>query len=281
MATEKNIDELIDIVEMGERSFSLDEIEMLANNKRIQRAFEIKNNGHLYSTILLSLTHETFEEAESKKLWDNILEHLTLLNKKVDRNVGIAVAALDYLLNIKKALSNPKIIEESKSNIITTASTIDELTELYLRDIFDIVLPKEWDDARRRNTSMCLLMIDIDDFKQVNDKFGHQTGDDVLKKIGQTINQLVREMDWAVRYGGEELAVLMPHTDLDEAKKVANRILTSIERLKFEDFQVTVSIGLSENNHNICNHKEFIKAADKALYQAKKAGKNQIKNTSE
>ncbi len=115
-------------------------------------------------------------------------------------------------------------MEEKKSDFLTDSSTKDGLTNLYLRDIFDVFLKKEIDLAKRKNTIITLALIDIDDFKKVNDNFGHQKGDEVLSKIGKILNDSIRQMDFAARYGGEELSIVMPNTKLEQGYKIANRV---------------------------------------------------------
>ncbi len=268
--------QLEDIVEFDDRTLSLEDIESIANDEKIRENYENRYKNRLYSTILLSLTHESFQEDESKSLWYEILSHMRQLEHILGRRVGLSVASLDYLTNIKNALSEPKIIEENKSIFIAGATTKDELTGLYLREVLDVVLKKEIEEANRKNTSVCLLMIDIDDFKKINDQYGHLKGDEVLSKIGTTINDSVREMDLAVRYGGEEMAILMPRIDLDQAFKAAQRIRKAIEQIQFKDFFVTVSIGLSQTSRQIDSPDRLIHAADEALYNAKNKGKNRV-----
>lgn len=198
------------------------------------------------------------------------------LNKILCRNVGISVASLDYLSNIHKKLSEPKIIEETKSKYVADATTKDELTGLYLREVFDVVLAKEIEEANRKKSPLCLLMIDIDDFKNVNDTYGHLEGDKVLEKLGAVINDSVRNMDLAARYGGEEIGVIIPRVNKQEAHKAAERIRQAIENLQFHNFSVTVSIGVALISKYINSPSELIRAADEALYEAKDKGKNQV-----
>jgi len=271
-----NYNRLEDIVELDDRTLSLADIEAIANNESVRKRYENKHKNCLYSTILLSLTHESFQESESKSMWNEIIAHMRQLEDILGRSVGLSVASLDYLTNVKKALSEPKIIEENKSTFIAGATTKDELTGLYLREVFDVVLKKEMEEANRKNTSLCLLMIDIDDFKKINDQYGHLKGDEVLKKIGTAINDSVREMDLAARYGGEEMVVLMPRVDIKQAYKVAQRIRQTIEQIQLKEFFVTVSIGLSQTSRHIDTPDKLIHAADEALYDAKKKGKNQV-----
>ncbi|MCJ7773554.1 MAG: GGDEF domain-containing protein, partial [Desulfobacterales bacterium] len=108
----------------------------------------------------------------------------------------------------------------------------------------------------------------------VNDTYGHQEGDNVLKKIGKTINNFVRKMDFPARYGGEEFAIIMPQADMEQAFRAAERIRKRIAQLEFKGFSVTISIGISQASRNFNTPEKLIHAADTALYEAKDNGKN-------
>ena len=125
-------------------------------------------------------------------------------------------------------------------------------------------------------------MSDIDFFKKVNDTYGHAVGDCVLKTVAKTIKKELRESDIASRYGGEEFVFLLPQTNLEEAKVVAERLRLAVENKKInieeynikdtKEISVTVSIGVSEFNKNEKDHEMLYKNADNALYQAKETG---------
>jgi diguanylate cyclase (GGDEF)-like protein len=227
--------------------------------------------------VLSSITNKKYKNNKiSKKLFNNIHKHYNNLNTTLKRDVGIIVASLDYLTNILDNLDEPKIIEEKKSKMLSEMATMDELTELYLRDIFDVILSKEINESKRNDKIVSLMIIDIDDFKKVNDEHGHQKGDEVLKCIGQLLNDNVREMDTAARYGGEELVIIMPNTTLKQAYRIADRIRADISKLEFDSFSIKVSIGVSQTDENINSTKKLIKTADEALYEAKNSGKNKV-----
>lgn len=271
--SDKQIEELIDI---GEGTLPLKRIDAIANDDGVRMRYEGKYGNTLYPTILKSLTHEIFSEEEAFRLWKAIVDHRNELNRILGREVGVPVAAMDYLLNIKDKLSDPKIIEEEKMGFVTETTLRDDLTGLLVREVFDTLLKKEISRAERNETELCLLMMDIDDFKRINDTHGHLKGDEVLRKIGHLVQQSIRQMDVAARYGGEELVVIMPDTDMFDASQVGERIRRAIEQLDFDDFNVTVSMGISEFGRSNRNPENMIAAADAAMYRAKRAGKNRI-----
>lgn len=265
-----------DLIETAESALSLEIIESIVRHQSIRERFERDYGAKLYSEILLVLTHERYEPEEAKLIWDKINSHLDNLTNRLDRNPGIAVAALDYLSNIHNLLSAPVLIEKDKSAFISETTTKNGLTQLYIRSVFDVVLQKELEKSFRTKENLSLLLIDIDDFKQVNDQYGHLEGDEVLRAIGGLINRNIRKMDTAARYGGEELAIIVPESTPDEVESLAERIRKKISEIKFSSFSVTVSIGICHFTLDIKTTKNLIDGADKALYEAKRSGKNHV-----
>lgn len=266
---------LEDIIEKN--IFKITDIEKILNDADIFKKYKDKHPDDLYKIIISSITHEQYESNEdAKKVFFKISSHYKNLNTTLNRDVGLIVASLDYLTNIANTLEEPKIIEEDKSDVLTEMATIDELTELYVRDVFEIILAKEISDSNRNHRKLSLLMIDIDDFKKINDTYGHQTGDEVLHKIGVFFNRNIRKMDIAARYGGEEIVVLMPHTTLDQAFMIADRMRIDISKLTFGDFSISVSIGVGQTDAKVNSATKLIEIADKALYKAKNSGKDRV-----
>ncbi len=158
----------------------------------------------------------------------------------------------------------------------------DGLTGLYNHRYFQLALEKEISRASRHKGSLFIMLLDIDYFKDYNDRFGHQMGDVLLQEISKLLMKNVREVDLVARYGGEEFAIILPHTDKKGALQVAERIRQTIEEYPFrgkDDKEIickTVSIGLASYNKK--NSKvDLINYADNALYQAKHSGRNMVK----
>lgn len=152
----------------------------------------------------------------------------------------------------------------------------DHLTGLYNRRSFDTRLRDEVERIRRYRRPFGLLMIDIDHFKACNDRYGHQKGDEVLRGVSRLILKGIRRSDFAARYGGEELAVVLPETGKEQAAQVAEKVRSSVatESEKYTGVAVTVSIGGACCEESGCEAGDLLAHADAALYEAKQAGRN-------
>ncbi len=192
---------------------------------------------------------------------------------------------LDYLDEIKAQAQ--MTLSRAKSYIeVLKHATLDALTNYNNRHQFEKRLKETTAAAKRQNQPLCCIMSDIDFFKRVNDTYGHAVGDCVLKNVAKTIKKELRESDIPSRYGGEEFIFLLPQTNLDEAKVVAERLRSKVEKKKIniEDYkiegikeiQVTISIGVSEFKKTDKNPEILYKKADSALYQAKESGRNRV-----
>ena len=155
-------------------------------------------------------------------------------------------------------------------------ATTDPLTGVANRRVFDSRLAVDFAHARRYGRSMAVIMLDVDNFKQRNDRFGHDEGDSTLKRMAALLARGVREADLVVRYGGEEFVLLLPETDEGQALQMSNRILAMVRGYEWGREQVTVSGGVADLQPSIVRPHELVTRADKALYAAKRAGKDRI-----
>ncbi len=189
------------------------------------------------------------------------------------------------MLRIKKLQDQLRSTRRS----LEEQSVTDALTGLKNRRFFDERFPEEFRRAQRYGDPVSLMMIDLDHFKQVNDQFGHQMGDVVLRDAAQVIKASVRDPDICARYGGEEFAVILPKTHLSGALTVAERVWRGLKEKVYRqevpavgqagmvEVRVTASIGLAFfPSKDILSAELLVKFADEALYQAKRSGRNNI-----
>jgi len=160
-------------------------------------------------------------------------------------------------------------------------ATVDSLTGIYNRRQFSFLAENEVERALRYNRQLTLIMMDLDRFKDVNDTFGHKTGDQVLQTICKRCAQALRKIDIMGRYGGEEFVVILPETSTESAFVLADRLRKTIEDLEIlapkGSIHVTASLGLAALDEQCITLENLLECADKALYDAKQAGRNQVK----
>lgn len=154
---------------------------------------------------------------------------------------------------------------------------IDPLTNLFNRRALTELVYPIWNLGKRQQTSMSIMLVDLDWFKRINDEFGHLIGDDVLKHVAQTLKNRLRLSDIILRWGGEEFLVFLPDTDIVQAKFIAEKLQRYFDNNKVNDVtRVTISVGVASSVPSEISFDELIKLADKSLYQAKKNGRNQV-----
>jgi diguanylate cyclase (GGDEF)-like protein len=165
---------------------------------------------------------------------------------------------------------------EAQNEQLRFLATRDPLTSCLNRRSFFEQFEACWKTMSRYGHPMGCLMVDIDNFKSINDRFGHSTGDAVLKHVAGVLLRLARETDHVCRYGGEEFCVLLPHVSADGAKQAAERYRQAVAALSFANVSVTVSLGCSSREAGATSIEEFLEQADQALYTAKRLGRNQV-----
>ncbi|MFH0763963.1 MAG: sensor domain-containing diguanylate cyclase [Candidatus Omnitrophota bacterium] len=202
---------------------------------------------------------------------NRVVAILTVENLPREELERFIILAMQFALEIKKVL-----LYETVEKLATT----DSLTGLYVRQYFSERLGEELQRSKRYKLKLALLMIDIDNFKQANDTYGHLVGDVILKNLGAILKESIREIDLVSRYGGEEFTVALPETGSDGALIVAERIrkktAENIFKAYDEKLKVTVSVGVSVYPKDSARLKDLIEKADRAMYAAKKMGKNLV-----
>jgi diguanylate cyclase (GGDEF)-like protein len=165
---------------------------------------------------------------------------------------------------------------------IKELSETDHLTGLYNRQTFDGYFELKFTQAIQQTENLSLVMLDIDDFKKINDGYGHQVGDECLKAVAQYLRQTnLRKDDFVARYGGEEVVIVLANTDIKGAAEISQRICDGLSQIELNAGQgtilLTASFGVAELTYNQANNTtQLLKRADDALYQAKAQGKNQV-----
>lgn len=198
------------------------------------------------------------------------------LMRPIDRN--------ELLARVRTQIRNKRYAERLRTTVTSSmeAAVIDQLTGLHNRRYFDRQMPLLFDQARADSKPMSVLVLDIDRFKSINDTFGHDAGDEVLRAFAKRVRSCVRGEDMLVRFGGEEVVIVSPETSDDVAALVAERIRHKVESGGFaidrgaRQIPVTVSIGLAHLSRDDATPHDLLKRADEALYQAKSAGRNRV-----
>lgn len=197
------------------------------------------------------------------------------LRKPIDRK--------ELLTRVNHHINFSKTIEET--NLNKKLANTDSLTGLYNRRYIQSLINLEFNNTQTKKSLFSIIMIDIDDFKKINDTYGHNEGDKVLKTLTNIMIKNVREIDTVSRYGGEEFLILLPNTDLEATSFIAERIRKATENSETYTeeeklIKFTISLGITECNKNIKDTQELINIADKMLYESKSNGKNRVSTTS-
>ena len=248
------------------------------------------SKDELIATNHRIIRHSDMKESTYKELWETITSGKTwkgeIKNKKKNGDYYWVKASISPVFDNKEEIISYTSIREdiTDKKIIEEISITDGLTNIYNRRYFDEIFPKIINEAKRKNELVAFVFMDIDHFKQYNDNYGHQKGDEVLINFAACLKQsLHRSSDYTFRLGGEEFAVVYQMETKEKAVEFANNLRKNIENLKIEhkyssvSSYITASMGLICKNANEIVIDEIYKQADDLLYQAKRSGRNQVK----
>jgi diguanylate cyclase (GGDEF)-like protein len=198
-----------------------------------------------------------------------------------DEEHGLQLGAVDYITkpirpSIVKARVKTHITLKQQHDQLVGMATHDQLTGLYNRHYLSDTLSKKVSQSIRHHEALSVIMIDIDHFKNVNDTFGHLTGDKILKDVGDVIQGSARKEDIAARFGGEEFILVLDNCSLKDAIIKAQHLREKIEVLSPEDIAISASFGVAQMDESIKRYEDLLKNADLALYRAKEEGRNRV-----
>jgi diguanylate cyclase (GGDEF)-like protein len=246
----------------------------------------IINSDDINRKVISEYEHEYFNEKTNK--WYKVQNKITKLSSGKIIQVVIALdissqkeAQGKFITTQVKLVQQTQKLEKAHQELKLLAS-IDPLTKLYNRRYFIELSEPILDLAKRNNTNTAVIMLDIDKFKNVNDTYGHNIGDEVLVALALKLQEISRKSDVASRWGGEEFLILLPNTDINGALIIAEKIRQNLEELVIDlkdekKLQFTVSVGVSpfdkESNDTL---QSAINRADEALYKAKESGRNRV-----
>jgi diguanylate cyclase len=221
--------------------------------------------------------HKTQMEQVNRELRTLASADSPMLTKVVLGTIAEVMEINDRLQNRLSAAETKLQQQARQMESHITAARTDPLTTLPNRRAFDDELLRRLAEWNRKRNSFCLLMIDVDHFKSLNDRYGHPAGDQVLRSLAEVLRGTAREMDMVARIGGEEFAAILPSTSAQEGRQATERILAAVAaapiRVDQKELKVTVSLGLAAVTAGD-DHTRLISRADEALYMSKHAGRN-------
>jgi diguanylate cyclase (GGDEF)-like protein len=277
--------ELKDLEEQG-----IDLIEVLGQDRHLESPEALqtivlrlaRSGENLYSELLYYLTYRRFPPEQAENIWKAIMKHKRRLQEKLGRSVSFRVAALEYLTSRNVLLRGVHLIARPEFETILSFVNIDEVTSVYSRRYFNARLAEELNRARRYGSMLSLLLIDLDNFKTVNESDGHLQGDAILRRLGRLLRDSTRQTDAPCRFGGDEFAILLPQTNREEALATAERIRSAAAGIRVHGKAgrlepLTLSIGGATFPADCEEPEELIALADQMCLEAKRAGKNCVR----
>jgi diguanylate cyclase (GGDEF)-like protein len=233
--------------------------------------------GLFLQRFLKSLTQIDFTESLSLEIWERILDRRAELKQLIGRPVALKTAMMDVLTS-SNYLRQPILMEYEELKKLQVNAATDPLTGLYNRRLFEEYFEKELNRSRRYDLSLALIVLDLHMFKDVNDRFGHPRGDEVLRMAASTLRHSMRTSDYAFRIGGDEFALLLPQADAEQAGTLGRRIHTNFSAVlqpQRMDLPLGLDYGLAVYPQDGDQTAILMKVADERLYQMKYANRPQ------
>jgi diguanylate cyclase (GGDEF)-like protein len=235
-----------------------------------------------HAALLLILTHLPFEDNEARTHWQSILAHRDEMSRRLGRDAGVRVAALDYFMNVNRKLVEPTLIDLEMRESPRSNGATDPMTGLVGDRRFRAALQAELRRARRYRQEAAVVVVDVDDFAAINERFGELVADRLLRELAILLNNNVRDIDLAARLGEDELALLLPETGRNAALSVAERFRVEAESYFAtresggQAVGLTVSAGVACYPHDAATPEALLERAAQALYLAKAEGRNRV-----
>jgi len=274
------------------------EILMSTPNKLIFHSYfypSINLNNHI-DELFISLKHHDGLSIpfllNAKLFTEDKLEYIDCILVKMKKRIDYELELRSTKKQMEAAYTEKKQalakleqihleIEQKQAELLSMNATLvelsetDKLTGLKNRRYFQEKLEEQLSNNEKSASPFSLFILDIDHFKKVNDTFGHQVGDEVLAQLAQLLKNQARSLDIVARYGGEEFVVILPETDQNEAKAIAEQLRQAVEQAKWQTGRITVSVGIA-TAIKTDNETTILQRADKALYASKENGRNHV-----
>lgn len=232
---------------------------------------------NLLARILGTFVYIRFGENEARRHWEKILSLHDRVSEQLEEPFSILSSVYDYFLNQTDLLKNPLVIDHEVFHLVKRYAVVDSLSGVFNRNYFELVFKKELKRAIRYDKTFSLLLVDIDDFKRVNDEHGHVFGDSVIRHCAGVLKAVCREEDILCRFGGEEFIFFLPETPAAGALQFGERVRQRISGDRFlNQNRISISGGIAEYPHDARSALDLLRCADSALYKAKAEGKDRI-----
>ncbi len=264
-----DMQKVLNEISSGDIDYSI----LRGNHSQLQR--QIEDNKIIEIRKLLNTDYWLRAEMSTELLYENIRSISVDIMFSVA--VSIIIIGIIIIMSLKSTAENIIKNLENEVEKKTKLSETDTMLGIYNRMKLMDVLSEEIERSNRYKNHLSLVVFDIDNFKEINDSFGHQIGDNVLKRVVSIVNNNIRKTDTLARYGGDEFIIVSPETSLEDVKKLANRIKNAVNNYESQQgIELSCSFGIAQFKNKKENIDSFIKRADDALYRAKNQGRNRV-----